>query len=201
MRDVPCVVSVAEHAGWAHLVGVAMAGDVPAVIDRRRATLIDAGLPRMPYHHESIGMREDKANALIARVRRSIATHASLALQRVMTDLAPAHAIIALAIRKPPFSELPGTVADVWRSYRLQCTADGVMYQLAMCRAARELGLEVHLCLRGEEAARAAERLGVTPDDIESFVSSAGRPPGAPWTQEHRRAFAAGIAALKVHTR
>jgi hypothetical protein len=118
-----------------------------------------------------------------------------------MTDLAPAHAIIALAIRKPPFSELPGTVADVWRSYRLQCTADGVMYQLAMCRAARELGLEVHLCLRGEEAARAAERLGVTPDDIESFVSSAGRPPGAPWTQEHRRAFAAGIAALKVHTR
>src|SRR5262249_48158601 len=167
MRTVPCVVSVAEHAGWAHVVCVAMAGDVPAVVERRRVTLIDTGLPTMPYHHESIGMREDEANALIARVRHSIAAHTSLALRRVMTDLAPAHAIVALAIRKPPFSDLPGTVADVWQSYSLQCAADGMMYQLAMCRASRELGLDVHLCRRGEEAARAAERLGVTPDDIE----------------------------------
>ena len=73
-------------------------------------------------------------------------------------------------------------------------------YQLAMCRAARELSFEVHLSRRGEEAARAAERLGVTADNIESFVSSEGRPSGPPWTQEHRRSFAAGIAALAVHT-
>src|SRR5262249_45820838 len=137
MRTVPCVVSVAEHAGWAHVVCVAMAGDVPAVIERRRGTLIDAGLPPIPYHHESIGRPEAAANTLIARVRRSIATHALSALQRVVADLAPQHATVALAIRKPPFSELPGTVAEVWRSYRLQCTADGVMYQIAICRAAR----------------------------------------------------------------
>jgi hypothetical protein len=200
MRSVPCVVSVAEHAGWAHVVCAAMVGHVPAVVDRRRVTLIDAGLPRMPYHHESIGMPEDEANALIARVRRSIATRASFAVQGVMTDLAPAHAIAALAIRKPPFSDLPETVADVWQSYRLQCAADGMMYQLAVCGAARELGLDVHLFRRGEEAERAAERLGVTVNDIEWFVGRAGRPAGAPWTQEHRRAFAAGIAVLATHT-
>ena len=200
MRAVPCVASVAEHAGWAHVVCVAMAGDIPAVIERRRVTLIDAGLPTQPYHHESIGMREDEANALIARVRRSIATHASFALQRVITDLAPAHAVVALAIRKPPFSELPATVANVWQSYRLQCAADGMMYQLAMSGAARELGLEVHLSHRGEEAAVAADRLGISADDIEWFVSAAGRPSGTPWTQEHRRAFAAGIAALTMYT-
>ena len=200
MRGVPCVASVAEHAGWANVVCVATVGGVPAVVERRRVALIDAGLPRMPYHHESLGMPEDAANALISRVRRSIATRASLALQRVMTDLAPAHAIVALAIRKPPFSELPETVANVWQSYRLQCAADGMMYQLAVCGAARELGLDVQLFRRGEEAQRAAERLGVTADDIESFVSSAGRPGGAPWTQEHRRAFAAGIAVLATLT-
>ena len=200
MRAVPCVVSVAEHAGWAHVVCVAMAGNVPAVIERRRITLIDAGVPRMPYHHESIGMREDEADALIARVRHSIATRTSLALQHVVTDLAPAHTIVALAIRKPPFSELPRSVAEVWQSYRLQCAADGMMYQLAVCGAARALGLDVHLFRRGEEAERAAERLGITPGDIESFVGSAGRPSGAPWTQEHRRAFAAGIAVLTTHT-
>jgi hypothetical protein len=39
----------------------------------------------------------------------------------------------------------------------------------------------------------------VTADAIESFVSGTGRPPGPPWTQEHRRAYAAGIASLAAH--
>jgi len=196
MTAIQCVVSVAEHAGWAHLVCVAMRGDLPAAIERRRVTLIETGLPRMPYHHESIGMREDEANALIARVRRSIARCTSRALREVVTDLAPAYPVIALAIREPPFPELPDTVAAVRQSYPLQCAADGMMYQLALCRAARDFDLEVDLCRRGEETARAAARLEVHPDDIESFVSGTGRPSGPPWTQEHRRAYAAGIAAL-----
>jgi hypothetical protein len=164
-------------------------------------TIIGEGLPTMPYHHESIGMREDEANALIARVRRSIAACTARALHDIVTDLAPGYAVVALAIRKPPFSELPGTVAAVWQSYRLQCAADGMLYRLVLCRAARDLGLQVHLCRRGEEIARAAARLEVRPDDIESFVSRTGRPSGPPWTQEHRRAYAAGIAALAAHTR
>jgi hypothetical protein len=74
----------------------------------------------------------------------------------VVTDLAPAYAVVALAIREPPFPALPASVAAVWQSYRLQCAADGVMYQLAMCRAARDLGLEVHLCRRGGEPSQNA---------------------------------------------
>lgn len=201
MRRTPCVVSAAEHAGWAHVVCLAAPGNVPAVIERRRVTLIEAGLPTMPYHHESLGLREDEANALIARVRRSIAACTARALRGLVTDLAPKYAVVALAIRKPPFSELPGSVAAVWQSYRLQCAADGMLYQLAVCRAARELELDVHLCPRGEEASRAADRLGVTPDAIEAFVSRTGRPSGPPWTSEHRRAYAAGIAVLALHTR
>jgi hypothetical protein len=199
MMAAPCVISVAEHAGWAHVVCVAAPGNMPVVIERRRVTLIEGGLPTLPYHHDSIGMREDAANALIARVQRSIAGCTSRELHRVVTDLAPAYAVVALAIREPPFPALPGSVTDVWQSYRLQCAADGVMYQLSLCRAARELGLEVDLCRRGQEAARAAARLGVTTDVIESFVSSTGRPSGPPWTQEHRRAYAAGIATLAAH--
>jgi len=196
MRAAPCVVSVAEHAGWAHVVCVAAPGSVPAVVERRRVALIEPGLPTLPYHHDTIGMREDAANALIARVQRSIAACTSRELQRVVADVAPAYAVVALAIREPTFAALPETVAMVQQSYRLQCAADGVMYQLAMCRAARGLGLEVHACRRGQEAARAAERLGVARDVIETFVKGRGRPSGPPWTQEHRRAYAAGIAAL-----
>ena len=191
-----CVVSVAEHAGWAHVICVAAPGRVPAVIARRRVTLIDPGLPTLPYEHDSVGMLEDEANALITRVRRSIDARTTLALERVVTELPPAHKAVALAIRRPPFPELPGSVSAVRQSYKLQCAADGMLYQLAICRAARRLGLEVELYRRGEETARAAQCLNVTPGEVEAFVTLSGRPAGPPWTQEHRRAYAAGIAAL-----
>ena len=199
MKDAPCVVSVAEHTGWAHLVCVAAPGRVPAVIERRRVTLIDSGLPRQPYEHESVGMKEGQGNALIAQVRRSIAVRTSDALTRVVTDLPRSYAVVALAIRKPPFADLPETVAAVWKSYRLRCAADGMLYQVAICRAARQLGLDVHMCRRGEETSLAAEQLGVTLREVEDFVSRSGRPAGPPWTQEHRRAYAAGIAVLAAH--
>src|SRR5262245_49345664 len=200
MKSARCVVSVADHAGWAHVVCVAAPDGVPAVVERRRVTLIDAGLTTLPYHHDTLGMPEDAANALIARVRASIAACTSRALRGIVTDLAPAYSVVALAIRQAPFAELPETVATVRQSYQVQCAADGMMYQLAVCRAARDLGLEVDLCRRGEEAARAAARLEVDLNDVESFVGSTGRPSGPPWTQEHRRAYAAGIASLAAHT-
>src|SRR5262249_2415121 len=149
----PCIISAADHAGWAHLVCVAAPGNVPAVVERRRVTTIDAGLPTMPYHHESLGMPVNEANALIARVQRSIARCTSRALQPVIAALSPSYSVVALAIREPPFPELPETVVTVRLSYQLQCSADGMMYQLALCRAARDLGLEVDLCRRGEENA------------------------------------------------
>lgn len=193
------MVSVVEHAGWAHLVCVATADCRPTVIERRRVTLIDAGVPTQPYHHDSLGMREGEANALVARVRRLIAARTRLALQRVVADLAPAYAVVAVAIREPPFPELPATVSAVRASYRLQCAADGMLYQLAMCRAARELELQVYQYPRGDETARAAERLGVTAEEMETFINGVGRPSGPPWTQEHRRAYATGLAALARH--
>jgi len=201
MKGAPCVISVAEHAGWAHLICVAASGRVPSVIARRRVTLIDPGLPKLPYEHDSVGMIEDEANALIARVRRSIDDRTTLALERVVTELSPAHKAVALAIRKPPFPELPGSVSAVRQSYKLQCAADGMLYQLAICRAASQLELEVQLCRRGEETARAAQCLDVTPGQVEEFVTRRGRPAGPPWTQEHRRAYAAGIAALVPYVR
>jgi hypothetical protein len=76
-----------------------------------------------------------------------------------------------------------------------------MMYHQAICHAARRLELDVQVCRRGEEASRAAERLGVTPEEVKEFVGRTGRPSGPPWTEEHRRAYAAGIAALALHAR
>ena len=199
MKREPCAVSVADHAGWAHVICTAASDGVPAVIERRRVTLIDKGLPTLPYHHDTLMMTVHEADALIARVRLSIATRTADALTRLVTDLAPAYSVVALTIREPPFFELPETVTVVRKSYRLQCAADGVLFHLAIRHTARQLGLQVHMCRRGEETSRVADRLGVTPQEVEEFVRRTGRPAGPPWTQEHRRAFASGIAALAVH--
>ncbi len=74
-----------------------------------------------------------------------------------------------------------------------------MLYQLAICDAARQLELDVHMCRRGEETSRAAQQLGMASGDIEDFVSRTGRPSGPPWTQDHRRAYAAGIAVLATY--
>jgi hypothetical protein len=199
VKGAPCVVSVADHTGWAHVVCVAARDSVPAVVERRRVKLIDPGLPTQPYEHDTTAMREDDANALIARVRRSAAARSLEALQRLVAELAPAHTVVALAIRKPPFDTLPATVADARASDRVRNSADGMIFQLALCRAARELDVDVQLCRRREEVSLAAGRLEVAPDVIEEFVARSGRPSGPPWTEEHRRAYAAGIAALAAH--
>jgi hypothetical protein len=194
-------VSVVEHTGWAHLVCVAAQGRLPAVIERRRVTLIDSGLPTQPYEHDTVVMREDEAEALIARVQKSVSACSIRALERLVGELAPVSPVVALAIREPPFASIPTSVAAVHTSYQLRCSADGMMYQQAICRAASRLRLAVQLCKRGEEATRAAEQLGVTAGDVEDFIARSGRPAGPPWTEEHRRAFAAGIAALAPHVR
>jgi hypothetical protein len=164
-------------------------------------TLIGKGLPTQPYEHGTAAIRDDEANALIAHVNQSIAEWTDRALQRLVSELAPTFTLVALAIRQPPFPSLPKTVAEVRASNRVLYAADGILYHQAMCRAARRLTLDVQLCKRGDESARAAEPLGVTADEIEDFVAGPGRPAGPPWTQEHRRAFAAGIAALAPHMR
>jgi hypothetical protein len=201
MKGAPCVVSVADHTGWAHLVCVAPHGRVPAVIERRRVTLIDRGLPTQPYEHDTLAMREDDAQDLIARVHESVSSCTSKALDRLISELAPATTVVALAIRTPPFPSIPKDVAAVHASYQLRCSADGMMYQQAFCHAAKRLKLAVQLCTRGEEATLAAKELGVTPADVERFITQSGRPVGPPWTAEHRRAYAAGIAALADHAR
>jgi hypothetical protein len=201
MKRVPYVISVAEHTGWAYVVCVGAADGVPEVVTRRKVALIEQGLPSQPYEHGSAAMTEDDAQALVERVRRSIASCTTLALDRLVSDLSRNHVPVALAIRKPPFPRIPASVAAVRASYRLLCAADGMLYQLAICRAARRLRLDVETFNRAGEMAWASRALGVTPAQVDAFITGTGRPAGPPWTQDHRRAYAAGIAALALHDR
>jgi hypothetical protein len=195
----PSVLGVADHTGWAHVVCVSARDRRPFVVTRRKIALIDPGLPTLPYEHDTMAMRPDEAQALVASVRRSIAANTDRTLQRLVDELSREHPVRTLTIRKPPFPKLPASVADVHASRRLLCSADGMLYNLAICAAAKRLGLDVELCRRGDEVALAATALGVSSEAVEEFIAGPGRPEGPPWTAEHRRAFAAAIAALAPH--
>lgn len=201
MSGTPSILAVADHTGWAHIVCVSARDLRPFVVTRRRIALIEAGLPTQPYEHETRAMRADPAQALVARVKRSVDKTTSLALRRLADELSGEHPVAALSIRTPPFDTLPEAVADVHASYQLLCAADGMLYHRAICNAAARLGLEVEMCRRNHEIRSAASALGIREQKVEAFVTESGRPPGPPWTLEHRRGYAAGIAALarRVH--
>ena len=85
MARVPVVVGVADHNGWAALVCVSVKDGSPVVIDRRRVELIEPGLPKQPYEHETVGMNAAEAGRLVQEVRESAVHCAERALSRPPT--------------------------------------------------------------------------------------------------------------------
>lgn len=195
------VVGVAEHNGWAILVSAAAITGQPMVVDRRRVPLVENGVPSQPYHHETLAMPDAAAEQLLRKVERSIAGCVTLAFERLASDLSSRYRVSAIAIRHPPLPHLPPTVAEVHGSYHTQCRADGMLYHLAICDAARRRRWKVHFHHRGEEFAKAAAALEVSRDEVERFIVGLRETLKPPWTAEYRHAFAAAIAVLKRDSR
>jgi len=196
----PVVVGVADHGGWAILVTAAAVNGRPVVLDRRRVPLIDTGVPSQPYHHDTLTLADDEAEALLRTVKRSIATCTAQAFDRLPGDLGPSYLVTAITIREPPLPRLPATVKDAHASYHVQCRADGMLYHSALCDAAVRRDWNVVRCPRGEELARAAVALRCRERDLEQFIGDLKSTLRPPWAAEHRSAFAAAIAELSQRT-
>ena len=196
-RGRPVVVGVAEHSGWAILVSAAAVNGAPAVVDRRRVPLIEKGLPNLPYEHDTRALADDEAQQLLQTVKQSIATCTALALERLSDDLWPQHRVSAIAIRQPPLPRLPATAKEAHDSYHVLCRADGMLYHDALCKAARQRDWQVMFHQRGEELTKAADALQARPQDVEQFITDQKRTLKAPWSAEHRDAFAAAIGGLR----
>jgi hypothetical protein len=146
-------------------------------------------------------LADAKAEELVRNVKRSIASCTARAFDRLAADLWPQYHVSAISIRQPPLPHLPATVREVHQSYHTTCRADGMLYHVALCAAARQRDWQVVLHHRGEALERAAEALKVSTDEVERFVDSFRRTLGAPWTAEHRHALAAAIVRLTKMSR
>ena len=79
------------------MVCVSVKGGSPEVIDRRRVELIEPGLPKQPYEHETVGMSAAEAERLVQEVRDSAAHCAERALSRLRSGLGTTREIVSIA--------------------------------------------------------------------------------------------------------
>lgn len=189
------VVGVSAHSGWAILVTAAIEDGRPAVVDRRRVPLIDKAVPTQPHEHDTTALAPDEAESLLRTVTRSIAACTAAALDHLATDLAPRYRVSSLVIREPTLDHLP-TITESRASSHVRNRADGMLYHTAFCKAATQRKWNVVLHRRGEEAARAAEALRASPEEVDRFLNDLKRTLRPPWSAEHRHAFAAAIGQL-----
>jgi hypothetical protein len=91
------VVGVADHNGWGALVCVSIKDGSPEVVDRCRVELIEPGLPKQPYEHETVSMNTVEAERLVQEVRDSAVHCAERALSRLRSGLGTTGEIVWLA--------------------------------------------------------------------------------------------------------
>ena len=142
-----------------------------------------------------------EAETLVVRVCESVMRTTLTRLSELPDELQPRYTIVAMTLRTPPLAYVPVTVAEAHKSYPVMCRADGMMYHDALCTAARRLNIALELHDRGEEVVRATDRLGVSLEELEPFLRSAGEGLGPPWRKEHRLAAAAAIGVLADRAR
>jgi len=200
MARAPVVVGVADHNGWAALVCASVNGGSPKVIDRRRVELIEPGLPKQPYEHDTKGLNTVEAERLVQEVRDSAVNCAERALSRLRSSLGTTGEIVSIALRTAPLPRLPGTVAEAHASSHVTVRADPMLYHEALCTSAASLGINVDTFPRGEERLRAAEAAATTAERLDRYLSGLRESLGPPWQQDHQAAAARAIAALGRYT-
>jgi hypothetical protein len=200
MALAPVVVGVADHNGWAALVCVTVKDGSPKVIDRRRVELIEPGLPKQPYEHETVGMNVADAERLVQEVRDSAAHCAERALSRLRSGLGTTGEILSIALRTAPLPRLPSSVAEVHASWHATVRADAMLFHHALCASAASLGINVDTFARGEERPRAAQATAATAERLDGFLSGLRASLGPLWQQDHQTAAARAIAALGRYT-
>jgi hypothetical protein len=169
----PVALGFRAHSGWA--VAVAVRG-APEVVERSR---IVTARVKQPYHAAE-PLAFAKAEALIRACRSTSVGLAVEAIRPMIAAHAPACAavLVGRALILPPLE-------SILKSHAMIHTAEGVFYREILVEALGQLGLRVE---RVPEKALSAE-LG--------RVSGLGRRLGPPWTQDHKLATLAALAALR----
>jgi hypothetical protein len=187
-------IGIEDHYAWANVVSITAAGSDEILLDRRRVELLDPPLPASPYHHDTLHLPPSAAEKLVQDVKMSANSRAMTALSSLITELAPARCR-GVAIRVPPLSHLPATVAEVHADTWVMNRADGMIYHQALTEASAQLNLRVCYFEPATVLAHAAQARGTTARDLEHRLKAFGTTHGPPWRKGHVIACAGAICA------
>lgn len=187
-------IGVADHLGWAVVITSSCDHEV---VDRRRVELIEPGLPQAPIHHvggphqfhRQGSPLDDQALAeLVAEVRESAIRATSKAFDE-LTGALPGP-VISMSLRSWP-PDFPEDVS-VQRRVPHESRADPIMYRKVLAELARRRSWEVQF-YDAKSVCDAAVRVLGAPSN--QALDSPRSKWGAPWSKDHRVAFAATIVA------
>ena len=187
-------IGIEDHYAWANLVSVTTSGPNEILLDRRRVQLLDPGLTASPYHHETLQMPLSAAEKLVRDVQTSANKLAKSALSSLIGELAPAKCR-SIAIRVPPLTELPATVAEVHARTWITNRADGMIYHQALTQAAAQLNLRVFYFEKDTILELAAQARVKPAGELERQLKAFGTTVGPPWRKGHIVACAGAVFA------
>lgn len=181
-------VGIYDHLGWAVAVTATGGHDV---VDRRRLSLLEPGVPNAPIHHPGPGLSLDEIEALVARVRASVERATAAALDALAAALPGP--ITAVHLRALP-ADFPADIAVQLRP-PYEARADAIMYRRVLATVAGARGWAVRFYNAKTAEADAATILA---DRADAVLRGPRDRLGPPWTKDHRTALAATILATDV---
>lgn len=183
------IMGVAAHSGWAAAVVVGAASSAPAVLARSRIELIDEHVPesKQPYHAvETLDIKE--AERRLERYQAQAERMAVSSLTRIRDEVAQRGYRLRSMGLLDSSGRKGGSLQSILASHALIHTADGEHFRSALVAAAERLGLNVSRVPIRDVEAQAQAALGLAPTRLQDAVADLGRPLGAPWGADQKKA-------------
>jgi hypothetical protein len=185
------------HSGWAALTAVAEPVPAPLIVRRCRIELADRSIAGsvQPYHTAQQLPLND-AETYLQSCSSATAAMARKAVRDILAELSD-YQVAGACVLLGSGRRLP-SLAGILASHVLIHTAEGEFYRAALRQACECCGLPEIGMTERELAAKAAQALGRSIEDLQSIVAGFGKVVGPPWRQDERLS---ALAAWLVLTR
>jgi len=189
------------HSGWAALVAIGYDGREPALLDRCRVELIEAGddhWAKQPYH-AAHGLDRRAAHAVVHRGIESAHRVASRELARAAATLARSgHRVCACGVLVGTAPMPAWSVDEILAVHFRMHKAEGELFRSALLHAAESCDLAataIPECELREHANSSLRRSGAA---IDAAIAALGASAGRPWAKDQKlSALAAWIALAR----
>lgn len=178
------------HTGWAE--AVALGGDGPEVVLKRRITLCDADLPRQCYHAVA---EEGADREVVALVENSARDLGWMEIEDMLGSLGSGGMVATVAAVAQGSVPVP-PLEQVLKSHTMLHHAEGQLYNEAIAETAANCGLAVVRFNAKGVYSELGQALGCSPDEAMARVAALGAKAGRPWAKDHKGAAAAAWLAL-----